>query len=81
MCLIVNDIVLDVLNQIKLYILRETAQFTKKKKKKKQLRRTGQKSLTSEKIHEDFPIKLKSDQLRKSSLLISVEINAFFIQK
>ena len=80
MCLIVNDIVLDILNQIKLYILHETAQFTKKKKKK-QLRRTGQKSLTSEKIHEDFPISLKSDQLRKSSLLISVEINAFFIQK
>lgn len=36
----------------------------------KKLRRAFQKSLTSEEIHEDFPISLKGDQLMKLSLLI-----------
>lgn len=36
----------------------------------KKLRRAFQKSLTSEEIHEDFPILLKGDQLMKLSPLI-----------
>ena len=36
----------------------------------KKLTRAFQKSLTSEEIHEDFPISLKGDQLMKLSLLI-----------
>lgn len=36
----------------------------------KKLRRAFQKSLTSEEIHEDFPISLKGDQLMKLSLVI-----------
>ena len=36
----------------------------------KKLRRAFQKSLTSEEIHEDFPISLKGDQLMKLNLLI-----------
>ena len=36
----------------------------------KKLRRAFQKSLTSEEIHEDFPISLKGDQLMNLNLLI-----------